>query len=72
MRKATLIIAAAGAIGVLAAAAPARADWHHGWHHHNWYHHAWREHAWHRQVWRWHHPWVRRYGYAPPGGYYYR
>lgn len=57
MRKFPTILAAAGAIGLLTAAAvPARADWNNNWH------------GWHHQNWNggWHHGWYRPRVYVPP------
>jgi len=47
-------VAAALALPLVAAPAPAQAHWHHGgWHHAGW-HHGWRWHAGWHHGWGWH------------------
>jgi hypothetical protein len=42
MQRLTTILAAAGALAVLATAIPAQAEWHHDWHGgRGWYDHGW-------------------------------
>lgn len=69
MRVIPVLLAAAGALGVVAAAStPARADWddHDGWRRHEWREHEWRERRWREHEWR-----ERAWGaYAPPPAYY--
>ena len=79
MRIQRIVLAAAGALTVLAAAMPARADWD-GWRRHEWREHEWREHEWQRH--ESHRPGYvygpapavihRPPAYAPAPGYYYR
>jgi hypothetical protein len=63
MRTLPIVLAAAGAISLLAAAAPAKADWddhgRSGWRDRDWRTEEWREH---------HHAWSPGYSWRP--GYY--
>ena len=74
MRTLPIVLAAAGAISLLAAAAPAKADWddhgrsgwHSGWHDRDWRAEEWRGHrAWAPGYYGWR-PGYYTYGYAPP------
>ena len=64
------LLLAAGALLVLATAAPAQAHWdeygwrREAWREHEWRERAWREHAWREHVWR-----ERARGYGRPYGY---
>ena len=73
MRTLPIVLAAAGAISLLAAAAPAKADWddhgRSGWRDRDWRTEDWREH--HHARWPGHYSWrpgyySYGYGYAPP------
>lgn len=72
MRTFPMILAAAGAIGLMAAAAaPAKADWDHHWHgwHRPYWHHGWSYHRWYRPPVVIYRPPPRVY-YPPPYAYY--
>ncbi len=80
MRAITAAIATLAVFGVLAASAPARADWDDydgGWRRHEWREHQWREHQWQEQRWHEHERRERTWqayapppvAYAPPGYY---
>ncbi|HET6235944.1 MAG TPA: hypothetical protein VFE41_13435 [Acetobacteraceae bacterium] len=69
MKRVTTMLAAAGALALLGAATPARAD---GWHHdRDWHGRAGHDHGWHRRP-----GWYGGYAagppvyYAPPAYYY--
>jgi len=73
MRTLPIVLAAAGAISLLAAASPAKADWddhgRSGWRDRDWRTEEWREH--HHAWWPGHYSWrpgyySYGYGYAPP------
>ena len=70
MRAITVVMAAAGVFGVLAANAPARADeddYGGGWRRHEWREQRWREHEWRERAWHAYAP--PPLAYAPPGYY---
>jgi hypothetical protein len=73
MRAHRIVLAAAGALSVLAAVAPARADWDHdGWRRREWREHERREHEWREHEWRRHERHQPGYVYAPPPPVIYR
>lgn len=78
MRTFPIILAAVGAISLLAASPRAKADWdsnwHPGWHEHAWRGHEWRDHEWreHNNMWGYNNShrygngyYNYSYGYAP-------
>jgi len=70
MRAITVVMAAVGVFGVLAASAPAWADgddYDGGWRRHEWREHQWREHEWRERAWHAYAP--PPLAYAPPGYY---
>jgi hypothetical protein len=67
MKGLRLVLAAAGALTVLAATAPAHADWdHNGWRRQEWREHERRERAWREHEWRRHHMYRPGYVHGPP------
>jgi hypothetical protein len=70
MRAITAATATLAVFGVLAASAPARADWDDydgGWRRHEWREHQWRERQWQEQRWHEHERRERAWqAYAPP------